>query len=170
LITHVCKDSIAVIVHAVAHAQGAPVNAAAGWALAVAAVVAGWFAWGWQGVALAVTVTVFWLLLQFSRALRVMRAAGGRPVGSVGSAVMLNARLRKGMRLMDIIRHSHSLGRAVSPPPDERFDWSDEGGSRVEVLLRGGRLVEWQLHRPILDSGDAGDAAAADAPQHRAAP
>lgn len=122
-------------------------NAAAGWGLAVAAVVAGWFAWGWQGVALAVTVTVFWLLLQFSRALRVMRAAAARPVGSVGSAVMLNARLHPGMRLMDIIRHSHSLGRALAPPPDERFDWTDEGGHRVEVLLRGGRLVEWQLHR-----------------------
>jgi hypothetical protein len=45
-------------------------------------------------VVLAVTVVVFWLLLQFSRALRVMRRPPARPVGTVPNAVMLHARLR----------------------------------------------------------------------------
>jgi hypothetical protein len=58
-------------------------NPVVGWGLAVLAVAAGWLGWGWRGVVLAVTVVVFWLLLQFSRTLRVLRAAGQRPVGTI---------------------------------------------------------------------------------------
>ena len=72
-------------------------NPVLGWGLAVAAVVAGWFGYGWPGVLLAVSVVVFWLLLQFSRVLRVMRMAAGRPLGVIDNAVMLNAKLRPGM-------------------------------------------------------------------------
>ena len=64
--------------------------------LIVAAFAAGWFSYGWPGVALAATVVVFWLLLQFSRAMRVMRNAAERPVGHVDDAVTFNARLRRG--------------------------------------------------------------------------
>ena len=60
------------------------------WGLALAALVAGYVGWGWPGLVLAVTVLVFWLLLEFSRALRVMRMAAGRPKGVVDSAVMLH--------------------------------------------------------------------------------
>ena len=78
-------------------------NAAAGWGLAALAVAAGWWAYGWQGIVVVLTLVVFWLLLQFSRALRAMRTAAARPVGCVDNVVMLHARLRPGMRLVDII-------------------------------------------------------------------
>ena len=47
-------------------------NAWTGWALAALGVAVGWTQWGGQGVVLATTVVVFWLLLQFSRSVRVM--------------------------------------------------------------------------------------------------
>jgi len=45
-------------------------NAFVGWLLAAAVLAIGYVQWGWPGVVLAVTMIVFWLLLQFSRALR----------------------------------------------------------------------------------------------------
>ena len=121
-----------------------------GWALAVVAIALGWFQWGWQGVILAISVVVFWLLLQFSRAMRVMRQAAGAPIGHVDSAVMLNAKLRAGMRLMEIIPLTRSLGQAVEGEPGvpETFTWTDTSGARVRVQLVGGRLRQWSLERP----------------------
>jgi hypothetical protein len=129
-------------------------NATVGWALAAAAVVAGWWAYGWRGIVLALTLVVFWLLLQFSRALRAMRMAAGRPVGSVDNAVMLHARLRKGMRLVDIIKLTRSLGRALgddTAPGRERYAWRDDAGDAVVVELTGGRCTGWQLERAAPD-------------------
>lgn len=117
-----------------------------GWALALVAVVVGWQGWGWQGVALAVTVTVFWLLLEFSRSLRVLREAAGAPVGSVGNAVMLNAKLGRGMRLPQVLKLTRSLGRQVSAEP-EVWAWADAGGDEVRVTLQSGRVSSWQLVR-----------------------
>ena len=121
-----------------------------GWALALVAIVLGWFQWGWQGVILAISVVVFWLLLQFSRAMRVMRQAAGAPIGHVDSAVMLNAKLRAGMRLMEIIPLTRSLGQAVEGEPGvpETFTWTDTSGACVRVQLVGGRLRQWSLERP----------------------
>ena len=70
-----------------------------GWGLGSLAVAVGYVQWGWQGVVLAVTLVVFWLLLQFSRGVRSLREAAGAPVGSVRSAVMLHSRLQAGMNL-----------------------------------------------------------------------
>ncbi len=125
-----------------------------GWALAVVAVVAGWLLYGWPGVLLAVTVTVFWLLLQFTRALRAMRQAGQSPVGHVGSAVMFNARLKPGLSLLQVIQLTHSLGERLSPEGEEpeRWRWRDDGHSSVTLSLRRGKLVAWTLERP---PGDA---------------
>ena len=125
-------------------------SAAWGWALAVVAIALGWFQWGWQGVLLAISVVVFWLLLQFSRAMRVMRQAAGAPIGHVDSAVMLNAKLRAGMRLMEIIPLTRSLGQAVEGEPGvpETFTWTDTSGACVRVQLVGGRLRQWSLERP----------------------
>ena len=89
-----------------------------GWALAVAAVALGYWQYGWQGVLLAFSGIVFWLLMQFTRALRAMRAAGGSPVGHVASAVMLQARLKTGLRLMDIILLTRSLGEKLADDPE----------------------------------------------------
>lgn len=118
-----------------------------GWALAVLAVAVGWWQWGGYGVVLALTVVVFWLLLQFYRALRVMQAAGAAPVGHVANAVMLHARLNTGMTLLEILPHTRSLGQKLSDPPAEAFAWTDANGDRVEVTLVNGRLTQWQLIR-----------------------
>jgi hypothetical protein len=117
-----------------------------GLALVVAALGVGYQSYGWPGVALAFTVTVFWLLLQFGRTVRVMRSVTRSPVGQIASAVMLNAKLRKGLRLIDILPLTRSLGRQVGVDP-ERWVWRDGGGAEVEVELRGGLLTRWTLRR-----------------------
>ena len=129
-------------------------NPVVGWALAVVAVALGYVQWGWQGVVLALTLVVFWMLLQFSRAMRTMRQASQSPVGHVDSAVMLHAKLRKGMRLLEILPLTRSLGRKLGDDP-ERFVWTDASGAQVTVELVKGRCTGWQLQRP------AGDADAA---------
>lgn len=122
-------------------------NAILGWGLAMLAVALGHTLYGWHGVLLALTMVVFWLLLQFTQALRAMRQAGQAPVGQVPSAVMLQARLHPGMRLLQIIQLSRSLGRPVSALP-EVWAWQDDSGAEVRVLLRKGRLSQSSLHRP----------------------
>lgn len=121
-------------------------NPILGWGLAVAAVAAGWVGYGWPGVLLAVSVVVFWLLLQFSRVLRVMRLAAGRPLGSIDNAVMLNAKLRLGMKLLQILPLTRSLGVKVADDP-ETFVWTDAGGDRVRVELRKGACTAFVLER-----------------------
>lgn len=122
-------------------------NANLGWALAVAAVAVGYYGYDWPGVVLAFTAIAFWLLLQFNRALRAMRLAADAPVGYVPSAVMLHARLQAGMRLMDVIKLTHSLGRKLSDEP-ETYVWRDESGAEIEVEFAGGRCATWRLTRP----------------------
>jgi len=126
-------------------------NPVVGWALAVVAVAVGYAGYGWPGVVLAVTVVVFWLLLQFSRALRVMRQAAGRPIGAIDNAVMLHAKLRPGLRLLDILPLTRSLGRKVADDP-ETFVWTDPGGDRVRVELRQGRATAFALERAAADA------------------
>lgn len=121
-------------------------NPVVGWALAAAALVAGWLSYGWPGVVLAVTVIVFWLLLQFNRVVRAMSQASGRPVGSVPNAVMFHARLRQGMTLLEVLKLTRSLGVRVGDEP-EAFRWQDEAGDAVRLELRRGRVRAWTLER-----------------------
>ena len=120
-----------------------------GWALAVLALAVGYASWGWRGVGLGLTVVVFWLLLQWSRAMRVLRLAASRPKGQVDSAVLLQAQLARGLTLMQVLPLTRSLGE-VLPSTDgaEVFRWTDESGAAVTATLRDGRLAEWQLSRP----------------------
>jgi hypothetical protein len=127
-------------------------NPTFGWALAVAALVVGWLVWGWRGMVLALTLTAFWLVLQFNRALRVMKNAAAAPVGQVPSAVMLNARLSTSMTMLQVVTLTRSLGRRIGDAP-EVWSWADPGGAMVEVTLDGGRVARWQLKRP---EGEAG--------------
>jgi len=117
-----------------------------GWALAVVAVAAGYIGYGWKGVVLGLTVIVFWLLLQFSRSLRVLRDASKAPVGSVRSAVMFNARVSQGQRLPDLLKLTGSLGKKLSDAP-ETWAWADAGGDAVHVTLVDGRVSAWELKR-----------------------
>jgi hypothetical protein len=112
---------------------------------------------------LAVSVVVFWLLLQFSRALRVMRMAAGRPVGSIDSAVMLQARLHPGMKLLQILPLTRSLGHKVADDP-ETFVWTDPGGDRVRVVLRNGACTSVLLERATPSDAPAGVAQPVAAP------
>ena len=138
-------------------------NANLGWMLAVLAVGVGWMQYGWPGVAMAVSVVVFWLLLQFSRAMRAMKAAGEAPVGHVPSAVMLNAKLQRGMPMLKVIGLTRSLGEKVGTPGNDNVGrWEDHGGSHVTLTFAGGKLQSWALQRPP-------DAVQPDAPQGEAA-
>lgn len=112
--------------------------------LALLALVLGGVLLGWQGVIFATTGIVFWLLLQISRLMRVMKKAGAAPLGSVANAVMLNSKLHAGMKLVDLITLTGSLGIKQAP---ETFVWRDGGGDAVEVVLKKGQLAEWRLIR-----------------------
>lgn len=118
-----------------------------GAALALAAFILGGVFFGWQGVVLALTGVIFWLLLQFTQLMRVMRMAKDAPIGHVDSAVMLNARLKPGMRLIDVLPLAKSLGQKVGEQP-ETYRWTDVGGVSVELVMEKGRLARWQLQRP----------------------
>lgn len=134
--------------------------AVTGWALAAAALVIGGIVHGWRGVALALSVIGFWLLLQLSRSLRVLRTAARSPVGHVDNAVMLNARLHAGMRLPQVIALTRSLGSKVSGDVSQRtevFVWRDASGDEVALTFEDGRCMHWQLRRGacVSDRGGA---------------
>jgi hypothetical protein len=130
-----------------------------GWLLVGALGVLSWRAYGpVEGIALTVTATVFWLLLQFGSAARAMKKAAQRPMGQVPSAVMLNARLRAGQTLLQTIRQTGSLGAPLAG--DDNWAWSDAGGARVELAFVRGKLARWSLVRPE----SQGDAEAGTAP------
>lgn len=118
-----------------------------GWGLAALFVALAWQAYGGPGVLFAVSAIVFWLLLQFNRSVRVMKNASQAPIGHVGSAVMLNARLKPGMTLLQVVTLTKSLGRKLDEAGDA-WAWVDEGGSRVELRFRAGRLERFTLTRP----------------------
>ena len=122
-------------------------NPVVGWGLAFAALVAGWFSYGWPGLALAFTVIVFWLLIQFNRSVRVMRDAGDAPIGYVPSAVMLHAKLRAGLPMLQIVRLTKSLGKRLSELP-EVWGWADESGAEVRIVFDNGVCTSWTLNRP----------------------
>lgn len=137
-------------------------------AAGVALVALAWEQWSWPGVALVAGGLVMWLLLHFTRLMTVLRRAAGRPIGYVGSAVMLNAKLRRGMTLMHVIAMTRSLGAHDSPQGEqpEVFVWRDAGDSQVRCEFRQGRLQAWQLTRPaplVADADGSPPALAQDA-------
>lgn len=141
------------------------------WIFVVAAVVlavAAWHAQGWAGVAMVLSTLLFLGMLQFHRALGVLRKAARNPVGRVPSAVMLNARLKPGMSLTQLVQLCGSLGRRVDgddAAPEQRLAWSDPGEAEVVVRLRRQKVVDWTFTRP-----PAADAGTAGVPEVPAAP
>jgi hypothetical protein len=118
-----------------------------GWTLALLALTVGWLGYGWPGVAMASTVIAFWLILQFNRAVRVMKNASETPVGHVVSVVMLNAKLRAGMPMIQVVGVTRSLGKRVANS-SETYLWTDAGGLELVVTFDNGRCKSWQLNRP----------------------
>jgi hypothetical protein len=118
-----------------------------GWALAGLAVALAWTQYGAKGLALGLTLVVFWLVLQFNRAVRVMKNAAGSPIGHVDNAVMLNAKLRAGMQMLQVVTLTRSIGQQHDGQP-EVFTWTDAGGVQVRVTFQGGRCQSWTLERP----------------------
>lgn len=120
--------------------------------LALLALFLGGALMGWQGVVFAATGIVFWLLLQISRLMRVMKTAGAAPMGSIANAVMLHSQLHADMKLVDLIKLAGSLGVKQAP---ETFVWRDAGGDAVEIRLVKGKLAEWRLVRADQPSGSS---------------
>lgn len=114
-------------------------------------VVAAYRSYGWGGVALAVGLWVMWLLLHFSRMLQVLKRAAHRPVGYVGSAVMLNAKLKPGVSLLHVVAMTQALGElnSVKDSQPELYRWTDGTDSHVTCEFHNGKLKKWELVRPL---------------------
>lgn len=118
-------------------------------------VLVGYASAGWPGVAAVAGGLVMWALLHFTRLMNVMKKAANRPIGYVGSAVMLNARLKPGVNLMHVMAMTQSLGERVSAEDaqPEVYRWTDGTQSHVTCEFVNGRLQKWALVRPQVESG-----------------
>lgn len=110
--------------------------------LGLIALFAGGIVFGWKGVVLVMTALILWLLVEFSRLMKLMGMASKGPVGRVQSAAALNASLRQGMKLVDVLPLTGSLGEKLE---GGGYAWADASGARVEVLLADGRVASWTL-------------------------
>jgi hypothetical protein len=112
--------------------------------------VGAWQAFQWAGIALAVGGVVMWVLLHFTRMVTILKKAADRPIGHVASAVMLNAKLKKGVNLMHVIAMTRSLGKLLTEKDTqpEIYSWTDASESVVTCTFVGGKLIEWALVRP----------------------
>lgn len=108
-------------------------------------------AYGWGGIALATGGLVMWVLMHMSRMLVVLRRTTQRPVGTVASAVMLHARLARGMALLQVLALAQALGQRVddadAPADHETYQWTDESLATVRCSFANGKLVHWELQR-----------------------
>ena len=118
--------------------------------LGVVVVAMAYSGYGWPGAALAATGIVMWMLLHFTRMMKVLQRASNRPVGYCDSAVMLNAKLRPGVNLLHVVAMTRALGEQVSPKETqpELYRWTDGSGSHVTCEFLRGKLVKWELFRP----------------------
>jgi hypothetical protein len=118
--------------------------------LGVILIAAAWRAYGWGGVAIAATGVVTWVLLHFTRLIQVLKRAANQPIGYVGSAVMLNAKLRRGVNLLHVLALTRSLGERLSDEgaQPEIYRWTDGSASSVTAEFANGKLVQWTLVRP----------------------
>ena len=115
-----------------------------------AMVALAWQTWGLPGAALAGGALVMFLLLHFNRMMHVLKQAADRPKGYVGSAVMLNAKLKPGVNLLHVMAMTQSIGELISPEGQqpEIFRWTDGTQSHVTCEFKHGKLAKWDLYRP----------------------
>jgi hypothetical protein len=83
--------------------------------------------------------------------MQVLKRTADRPIGYVGSAVMLNAKLQKGASLMHVIARTQALGELLTEKDaqPEIFRWTDGTKSHVTCTFLGGKLQSWELFRPV---------------------
>ena len=104
---------------------------------------------------MAFSVSVFWLLLQFGRALSVMKSATDKPVGHVANAVMFQTKLLRHMTMLQVVGLTKSLGQKVGADAEldqtntgnDVWRWSDEAGDSVVLSFSKGKLTTWSLQR-----------------------
>jgi hypothetical protein len=122
------------------------------WLLSIAMLVSGFHKFGWQGVAVVLGGIMMWMLLHFTRMMTVLKRAANQPMGYVGSAVMLNAKLRKKVSLLHVMALTRSIGllQTVKDAQPEVYRWQDTGGSQVTCTFIDGKLQSWALYRPIV--------------------
>ena len=113
-------------------------------------VLAAYYFYRWAGVAVAVSALVLWLLLHFSRMMQVLKRTTDRPIGYVGSAVMLHAKLQPGMTLLHVVAMTRALGTRLTEKDvqPEVFRWADGTDSHVTCTFVGGKLAQHALFRP----------------------
>jgi hypothetical protein len=116
-------------------------------ALGAALAYAAWRSYGWPGLILALLMLSFWLLLHFTKLMRLLRTVAARPMGRVRDAQALAARLKSGMAMVDVMRLTLSLGllRTVPDTDPEVRSWTDETGRAVVCSFEQGRLVSFRL-------------------------
>ena len=129
----------------------------------VVLVIAAYRAYGPQGILTVSGGLVMWGLLHYTRLMNVMQKARNHPIGYVGSAVMLNAKLKAGVNLLHVVAMTQSLGelRSAQDADPEVYRWTDGTQSHVTCEFVNGRLVRWELVRPAPQE-DAGPTAAAN--------
>lgn len=135
-------------------------SARLGWALAAVAALLGWHQAGGLGLAAVFSATVFWLLLQWARSLRVLRTLAGQPKGRVADAAKLAAGLCAQLPALELYGRAQALGvpqaawpgegpPAAPPAPGEGvMRWTDPQGRCLWAELREGRLQRWRLDDP----------------------
>lgn len=122
--------------------------------------------YGWMGVVAVGGGIMMWLLLHFTRLMSIMRKASDRPMGYVGSAVMLNVKLKPKVSLMHVVAMTRSLGERLSEEGQqpEIYRWTDGTQSHVTCEFKGGRLMKWTLVRPTPEAEQEASAAPEAAP------
>jgi hypothetical protein len=116
-------------------------------ALAAALGYAAWTQYGGRGLLLAALMLSFWVLLQFTQLMRLLRTAAARPLGHVTDALALQARLQRGMPMAHVVRFTRSLGQRLDTAPGdtECFEWGDEHGQVLRCHFVHGRLDRFEL-------------------------
>jgi hypothetical protein len=120
------------------------------WIVGAAMVAVSYQKYGWPGVAVVVGGLVMWGLLHFTRMMSVLKRAAHTPMGHVGSAVMLNAKLKKGVNLLHVMALTKSIGllQTEKDAQPEVYRWTDGSLSHVTCTFMNGKLQTWELVRP----------------------
>jgi hypothetical protein len=134
------------------------------WVAGAALIAVSYQKYGWQGAAVVLGGIVMWMLLHFTRMMTVLKRAADKPMGYVGSAVMLNAKLKKGVNLLHVMALTRSIGllQTEKDAQPEIYRWQDNGASHVTCTFLNGKLQSWELYRPPVkdDAAPEGEAAA----------